>query len=338
MIVNPFESDAYNMYALTQAINILPNNYGKLQQMNLMPGKGVRSRNVIVEEKNGVLNLLDTMPPGSPGQQNKLGKRTVRSFVIPHIPVEDVILPAEFDGLRAFGSESETEVLASIMNDHLQTLKNKFAITREYHRMGALKGIVYDSDASSVIYNFYTEFGISQKTIDFALTSTSTNVLSKCLETVRHIEDNLKGDVMTRVHCLCSEGFFDALVAHTNVKAAYANYQEAAQRMGGDMRSGFVFGGITFEEYRGTATDKDGNARPFITANEAHFFPVGTFSTFATLYAPGDFLETVNTPGIEIYVKQEARKFNKGIDLFAESNSLPICYRPGVLVRGTKSS
>lgn len=336
MIVNPFEADAFNMYALTDSINILPNNYGKLQKMGLFPGKGVRSRNVIVEEKNGVLNLLQTMPPGSPGQQNKMGKRGVRSFVVSHIPVEDTILPSEFDGLRAFGSESETETLASIMNDHLQTLKNKFSITIEYQRMGALKGIVYDADAT-VLYNYYTEFGISQKTVNFALTTSSTNVVSKCLEVVRHIEDNLKGEVMTGVHCLCSEGFFDALTSHSNVKAAYANYQAAEQRLGGDMRTGFKFGGITFEEYRGTATDKDGNTRVFIDADYAHFFPVGTMETFKTLYAPGNFLETVNTVGKELYVKQAPRKFNDGIDVFAESNPMPICLRPGVLVTGQKA-
>jgi len=334
MIVNPFESDAFNMYALTDAINILPNNYGKLRAMNLFPGKGARSENVIVEEKNGILNLLQTMPKGSPGQQNKMGKRGVRSFVVPHIPLEDVILPSEFDGIRAFGQESTTETLASIMNGHLQTIKDKFAITLEYLRMGALKGIILDADATT-LYNLYTEFGINQKTVDFDLGTSGTKVISKCLEVIRHIEDNLKGEVMTGVHCYCDSTFYDALTTHAEVEAAFANYQAAEQRLGGDMRSGFKFGGITFEEYRGTATDKDGTARPFIAAGYAHFFPVGTMNTFETILAPGDFLETVNTTGKELYVKQEARKFNKGIDIWAESNPLPICKRPGVLVTGT---
>ena len=79
-MLNPFATDAFNMVALTRSINILPNNYGRVRDLNLFPGKGVRSRSVIVEEKNGILNLLPTMPPGSPGTVARREKRTVRSF------------------------------------------------------------------------------------------------------------------------------------------------------------------------------------------------------------------------------------------------------------------
>lgn len=335
MILNPFDTDAFNMVSLTNAINILPNNYGRVRELALFPGKGVRTRTVIVEEQNGVLNLLPTLPPGAPGTQNKMGKRTVRSFTIPHIPVDDVILPQEYEGIRAFGSETEVAALAQVLNDHLQTAKNKFAITLEHLRMGALKGIILDADGST-IYNLYTEFGISQKTVSFALSNSETNVAAKCREVTRHMEDNLKGEVMSSIRCLVDEGFFDALIAHESVKEVYRNHAAAIEILGGDPRKEFKFGGITFEEYRGVATDLDGNSRQFIADNEGHAFPMGTMNTFKTLFAPADFIETVNTLGLELYAKQEERKFGRGIDLHAQSNPLPICYRPGVLVKVTK--
>jgi hypothetical protein len=77
----------------------------------------------------------------------------------------------------------------------------------------------------------------------------------------------------------------------------------------------------------------DGNTRRFIAANDGHVFPMGTMSTFETVFAPADFVETANTMGIELYAKQEARKFGRGIDLHTQSNPLPICYRPALLVR-----
>ncbi|SEM75018.1 Phage major capsid protein E [Syntrophus gentianae] len=335
MILNPFDTDAFSMVSLTNAINILPNNYGRVRELGLFPGKGVRTRTVIVEEQNGILNMLPTLPPGAPGTQNKMGKRTVRSFTIPHIPVDDVILPQEYEGIRAFGTESEVAALAQVMNDHLQTAKNKFAITLEHLRMGALKGIILDADGST-IYNLYTEFGITQKTVSFALSSSSTNVASKCREVTRHLEDNLKGEVMTEVRCLVDEGFFDAMIAHDSVKEVFLNHSAAVQYLGGDPRKEFKFGGITFEEYRGVATDLEGNSRQFIADNEGHAFPMGTMNTFQTLFAPADFNETVNTLGLELYAKQEERKFGRGVDLHAQSNPLPICYRPGVLVKVTK--
>lgn len=328
---NPFDTPAFNMTALTAAINILPNTYGKLEQIGLMPMKPVRFRQIAVEEKNGVLNLLPTLPVGSPGTVGKRGKRKLRSFSIPHIPHDDVVLPEEVQGIRAFGSENETEALANVITDHLQSMRNKHAITLEHLRMGALKGVILDSDAST-LYDLYAEFGITAKSIDFVLGTASTNVKTKCLEVLRHIEDNLRGEFMTRVHALVSPEFFDKLTNHDKVVKAYERWMEGAA-LRNDMRSGFTYGGITFEEYRGQATDPDGTVRRFIAADEGHAFPLGTVETFATYFAPADFNETANTLGQPLYAKQEPRKFERGTDLHTQSNPLPMCHRPAVLVK-----
>ena len=331
-MLNPFDTDAYNLVSLTQSINILPNSYGRIRELNLFPDKGITTRTVIVEEQNGILNLLPTLPVGSPGTQNKLGKRNVRSLTVPHIPMDDVVLPQEYEGVRAFGTENQTMTLASVMNNHLQTAKNKFAITLEHLRMGALKGLILDADGS-LLYNLYTEFGVESKSIDFVLGTSTTDIRGKCMEVVRHIEDNLNGEVMTGVRCLVSAEFFDKLVAHATVKTVFQNTANARAMLGEDVRKGFSFGGILFEEYRGVATDKDGNSRRFIESGEGHCFPEGTMSAFQTVYAPADFIETVNTVGLPLYAKQEPRDFGRGINLHVQSNPLPICYRPGVLVR-----
>jgi hypothetical protein len=98
-----------------------------------------------------------------------------------------------------------------------------------------------------------------------------------------------------------------------------------------------TFGGITFEEYRGQASDINGTVRKFIAPGEAHAFPLGTVDTFGTYLAPADFNETVNTLGQPLYAKQEPRKFERGTDLHTQSNPLPMCHRPGVLVKLTSA-
>jgi len=331
-IINPFDQDAFNMVSLCASINILPNMYGRINELGIFIDDSITTRTAVVEEQNGILNILKTQPVGAPGNQNKVGKRTVRSFVVPHIPLDDIIKPEEFQGVRAFGQPVGMETLASIMNKHLQTAKNKYAITLEHLRMGALKGIILDADAST-LYNLYTEFGISAKTVDFALDVDTTDVAAKCREVLRHIEDNLKGEITTGIRCLVSQEFFDALISHPNVEKFYVNWQAAAQISGADPRKGFRFGGITFEEYRGVATDEDGNSRRFIAANEGHAYPEGTMETFKTIYSPGNFIETVNTPGIPLYAKQAMEKFGRWLDLHIESNPLPLCLRPAVLVK-----
>lgn len=330
---NPFENPGFSMASLTAAINLLPNRYGRLEQLNLFPAKPVRTRQIIVEEYAGRLNLLPTRAPGSPGTVGERGKRNLRSFVIPHIPHDDVVLPEEVQGLRAFGSETEMEAIGGVMARHLETMRNKHAITLEHLRMGALKGQILDADGST-IYDLFTEFGLTPQVVAFDLGNAGTNVKAKCLSVLAAIEDNLKGEFMTGVHCLCSPEFFAALTGHAKVEKAFENWQQGAVLIN-DVRAGFVFAGITFEEYRGQATDAHGNVRRFIAAGEAHAFPLGTVDTFATYFAPADFNETVNTLGQPLYAKQEPRKFDRGTDLHTQSNPLPMCHRPGVLVKLT---
>ena len=183
---NLFANPAFSMANLTAAINLVPNRYGRLEGLNLFPEKPTRFRQIIIEERNGVLNLLPTMPPGSPGTVGTRGKRKVRSFVIPHIPHDDVVLPEEVQGIRAFGSETELETLAGVLARHLETMRNKHAITLEHLRMGALKGEILDADGST-IYNLYDEFGIDATAQSFDISGVDQKLgamRSKAIEAV----------------------------------------------------------------------------------------------------------------------------------------------------------
>lgn len=332
-MLNPFANSAFSMAALTAAINLIPNRYGRLQELGLFPVKPVRTRDVLAEERAGVLTLLPTKPLGAPGTVGASAKRRMRSFVVPHIPHDDVVMPAEVQGLRAFGSETELESVASVVADHLETMRNKHAITLEHLRMGALKGQILDADGS-ILYDLFEEFRIAQQTVVFEIDNpgNATDVKQKCIETLALIEEGLLGEFMTGARVLCSQEFFAALTSHKDVKAAYARWREGAVLIN-DVRKGFDFGGLVFEEYRGKASDLDGTVRRFIAPGEAHAFPLGTIDTFGTYVAPADFNETVNTLGQELYAKQEPRKFERGTDLHTQSNPLPLCLRPSVLVK-----
>ena len=331
-MLNPFGTDAFNMVSMVQAINKLPNMYGRIMGMGLFKPKGVSTRTVLIDHKDGVINILDNMPVGSPGLKNTKGTRRTQSLVIPHFPLDDTILAQEYDGIRAFGQENVNETLASIMNDHLQTLKNKHDQTLEWLMVGALKGIVYDSDASTVIYNFHKEFLQNKKEVDFVLGTATTNIKAKCKEVLRHIETHLQGERMTGVRVLCDKDFMDSLTNHAKVIEAYERW-EAGSFLRQDDRKGFYFCGLTFEEYEGTTFDKDGTVRKFFASKDCIAFPEGTTNTFNCYYAPADFMETVNTLGLPYYAKQEPRAFNRGIDIHTQSNPLPVVSRPELCVR-----
>lgn len=327
-----FKDNVFSLIELTKAINILPNKYGKIQALNLMPAKGVTTRTIAIEEKAGDLNLLPFQSVGGPANFMGREKRKMRTFSVPHIPYEDLILAAEVEGVRAFGSENSFETVANVMLDHLQKMKDKHDLTLEFLRMGALKGVILDA-AGSVLYNLYDEFEIKQKVLSFDLENTDTDVQLKCLELKRYIEKNLRGSFASGIKVFTSPEFFDKLITHKSVKEAYDRWQDGAA-FRDDMRNHFTFCGITFEEYNAEVTGSDGKVKRFIDDGVAHAFPMGS-DNFVTYFAPADFNETVNTIGVPFYAKQKVMDFERGVRIHTQSNPLPLCFRPSLLVKLT---
>lgn len=326
MIFDPFK-DGYSLVQLSEAINVLPNFYSRVTGMGLFPFKGLTTNAVAIEMRNGVLGLVPTTPWGGVPPKNTSGRRNLRTFTIPHTPFEDVVMAADVMGVRVFGSDSAVEAVNTKVNDKLQEMKNKIDQTMEFRKFMALKGQVLDADLT-VIEDYFTAFDVTQKVVNFELDDVNTDVRSKCVEVARYIEDNAQGEVVSGIHALVSGEFFDALIGHKSVRDAYLGWAEARNALGGDLRKGFSWGGLTFEEYRATV-----GGQRFIEEDEGHAFPLGTQNTFAEYGAPADFVETVNTIAIPYYARQQNKDFNRGIDLHVQSNKLPMVSRPALIVK-----
>ncbi|WP_018261892.1 major capsid protein [Methylobacterium sp. WSM2598] len=348
-ILDIFNQDAFSAAALTGAITLVPNSYGRINALGLFTAEPIATTSVIVVIEDGVLNLLPTRPRGAPASLGTRGKQRPKSFPVPHIPHEDSVLATDVQNMLALSPAGGggLETVLGFVSRKLITMRRKHAITLENLRMGALKGVITDYDGSTILDLFAT-FGVTQKVVDFALGTTSTDVLGKCMEVAGYMEDNLSGETMTGVHALCSPEWFAAFIKHANVKEAYKYYQSGPQILREDVRKGFTFGGITFEEYRGAASylQEDGTRtapQRFIPAGDVRFFPLGTADTFVNYWAPPDFWSLVNqAPAIgdaEVFVAPlEPKKFGKGMDIHTESNPLPLVKRPQLLVRGTTSN
>jgi len=331
-IINPFDAGGYSLAEMTRAINILPNIYTRLGQLGLFRFEGITQRSVVIEAREGVLSLLPSVPLGAPATVGTREGRTMRSFAVPWIPHNDVILPADIQGVRAIGSGNDADPLVSIMTRKLTLMRNKHAQTREYMEINALRGIVKDG-AGTTLYDYFTEFGIAQQQTDFVLGTAGTKVQQKVRAVLRQIETELKGETMTGVRALVSPEFFDKLIGHATVETAYQYYASGAQPLREDMRRAFPFAGILFEEYNASVTLSDGTAERLIPAGEGIAFPMGTIDTFTTYGAPANLIETANTVGLELYARQMTRERGDGIDLLTEASILPVNKRPGLAVR-----
>lgn len=329
-----FSDDAFSVVSLTDAINQQPFVPGRAGAVVDWAELGVPTTTIAIENKQGVLSLLNPTPRGGPGDDISKKKRTLRNLNVPHYQRDDGIQADEVQGVRAFGQADMVQTVFDLVDQRLAEHARDFDVTLEYQRLGAVKGIILNGDGST-LYNLFTEFGVLQQPeVDFNLDNVTPDgaVRKTCTQVVRAISKALGGQPFAGIYAFCSDEFWDALISNAEVRATYLSYQGAAQLREGVAYQTFPFGGIVFENYRGGVGTEE--ATGFIAANKAHIFPVGVPSLFRTVYAPADYIETVNTLGLPRYAKQIRMLNDKGIELEMQMNALSYCTRPRVLVQG----
>lgn len=324
-----FSGDAFSMVSLSNAIKKLPFTPGRIGQMGLFTAKPIRTSTAVFERRDRVLKLLPTKPRGAPGTIGDKEKRKARSFLVPHIPHDDIILASEVANVRAFGSENQLEGVTDVVNDKLEEMRARHELTHEALRAGALTGSILDADGSTELFDVYTEFGLTEANfaVDFDFGG-SKDQKEAVLDVKRLIEDAIGGMSYDHIHCLASETFFDNFTQHADVSDAYARWRDGAF-LREDMRAGFPFGGVVFEEYRGKVGTYN-----FIPDGDARFFVVGMRGLFIEVLAPAESLAAVNTLGQRFYASQEVMDHDQGVSIHTESNYLPMCTIPETLIRG----
>jgi hypothetical protein len=332
-----FKADGFSVTSLTEAINKVPYVPGLLAP--LFVERRVSTLTINVEEKNGVLTLVAPTPRGSQSEPIAKGKRSLRPLAIPHFERPDAVMADEVQGIRAFGSETELETLQGKIAERMATHTQDFEATAEYSRIGAIKGIVSYADGTTL--NLFTTFEVSQETevaFDLAAANPTAGVLrKKCDGVHRLIAKNLGGTPFSGIRSEVGDDFWDDLIAHKEVRETYLNQQEASQLREGTAYQEFNFGGIIWRNYRGAASI-GGVETPFVHADKAHFYPVGVNGLFTATYAPADYIETVNTQGQRLYMKQFPMPNDKGINIEVQMNALHICTRPKVLIKGKRQA
>lgn len=330
-MLDVFNQDMFSTVSLTESINKLPYVPSRLGQLGLFRPKPIKDLSVVIEEQHGLLRLLPVRRRGEAGTTGKAKARKARSFQIQHIPHDDVILADDIQGVTEFGSSDRNKTIIATVNDRLADMRQNHEVTHEFHRAAAIQGKLLDADGSTEIYDFFTEFGITETSVNFALGTDTTDVKSKCTEVIRAIQDALGATPMSGVHAMCGDSFFDAFVSHPKVAASYERWREGEFLRSQQLNAPFVWGGIMWENYRGSVDGVN-----FIPDGRARFFPTGVPGLFLEHYGPADIVEAVNTMGKPVYAKQERMKWDKGVELHTQSNPLIMCSRPAALVEGVE--
>jgi hypothetical protein len=323
-----FNNDPFSVASLTAAINEQDYVPGRIGEIGLFQEDGVTTTTVEVENSKGALSLVPAGQRGEPAK-GKTGKddRSFRMFKTVHLKEPDSIRADEIQNMRAFGSESETEAVEAYVAQRQAKAGRKLEATLEHLRIGAIKGKLLDADGVTVIYDLYSEFGITQQSVDFVLGTDATKIKTKVVGALRKSEDSLGGGSATEYRAFCGDDFFDAFVSHPVVERAYERYQDGGE-LRSDSRGGFAFAGVIWENYRGNV-----GGVAYVPTGEGFLVPVGVPDQFITRFAPADWMETANTMGLPKYSKQEPLEMGRGIALENQSNPICLNTRPGSVIR-----
>lgn len=334
--MDAFNTDSFGTTSLTAAINLAPYKPRLLGSLGMFREVPISTTTAFVEKQGNRIALINSANRGTMGDIRQSIPRNAFPFRVPHFPLFQTILADDVQNLRAFGSESELEVLSRYINDQLEQMRRDHEATHEFQRIGALKGTIIDGDGTTTLYNLFTQFGLTQLTQNWAAADAS--FAPTATGVIRKIADTLGSDVFTGVVAFCGDGYFDGVVKHTSMQAAYDRWRDGEWRrvslLGPEWYSvaanGFMYQDILFVNYRGKIGDVT-----FIPTNEAYYAPMGVPDLFQEIVAPADFNETVNTRGKKLYAKQEQMRFGKGVELHTQSNCLAMCTRPDAVIKST---
>jgi hypothetical protein len=323
-----FNGDAFTLQSLTAAINTAPFAPRLIGALNLFQEQGINTTTATIEMRNGKLTLVPAQPRGAPGQPKAEDKRTMRAFIVPHLPQRSTIMADQVQNLRQFGTDDQTVAVQGVVNDLLAKHRSDLEATIEYHRMGAIKGQVLDA-SGGVLFNLFTEFGVAQSTQTINLATDATKTADIVTQAIEKSEDALDGEMATGYIALCSSTFFRKLRTNAAFEKTHLNSASNNElRVAG--HTPVEWAGVSWIRYRGRAAGVD-----FIPEGKAYLIPQGVSDLFITRFAPADYAETVNTTGIPFYSRQEMLRFNKGVELESQSNPLNLCTRPNAIVELT---
>ena len=330
-----FNAPQFSVASLSGMVDRLPYSPSLLGSLPIFTPMPVRNRNVLVDRRNGRLQLIQTSADGSPPDVLEGEERDLVSLRTTRLTKRFTLYAYELDGIRAFGSESEVMQVAAEYNRRAARLKADMTATHEHHRLGALQGILLDADGTTVIRDYFAEFGVAQPApvaLDFRR---ATSGLRAQIATIRRNMIRESGGAIaegTAIHALIGDAAYDALIAHPEVERTYLNWAAAADLREVKIFDSFTFGGITWHNYRGT----DDQSAIAIAPNAVRLFPVGAPDVFVKAMAPYEGLGYLGTAGQDTYMinvpDRDRDQWTKG-EIY--SYPLYMCQRPDALRRGT---
>ncbi|MEW6265310.1 MAG: major capsid protein [Thermodesulfobacteriota bacterium] len=265
----------------------------------------------------------------------KTGRQTV-TMTAPRLSHKRVIHASDLNALRAYGQQTQVELMATRLAIEQRDMRNMVDRTMEYWACGALKGQIYDADLSTVL----VDYGMAA-THTPTLTGTNlwTNASSKPVERLRSYMKTIEDDsyaTITGWEAWVGSSVMDALLSHSAV-LDLLKYQGGVQIAETGRIS--LLAGVRIEEYNASFTDSEGNRKRMI--DEDRILLIGLcddlvdtpYAPIVDHKAPGGVGNTdANGAGVMFYSASWEEEDPPGRWIKVEARPLPVLQRPGAVI------
>lgn len=297
-----FNNDAFSVTTMLPMVNKMPFQPGFLGSLGMFEASPVATDTVAVGMLQGRLALIATTQRAAPIEAAEPDAKNVRPFIIPRLAKGDKIRAHELANIVASPGETDVETVQGVLARRQQRLGQDVEYTFEHMRLGAVQGKVVDADGTTILTNYWTEWGISEPSaIDLNLDAGSpvmgalgTQIRSQIVRPLIRASGN---SPVTRIVGLAGDAFWDALISHAEVRTTYYNWQAAADLRTQSPFETFRYGGVDWINYRGS----DDNSTIAIATDSAVVFPTNVPGMFQHVMGPGETFETINRLGQRVY-------------------------------------
>lgn len=335
MLSNGVINYPYTAIELTEEVNRIPNVWTDLGDEGLFGAETAQyptTTMVEIQIQDSVVTVLEADERGNPGPEAAEETRNGIFFKIPHIPFTARIKPDDLQDRWVFESgRKRLMTLADATSRRLLQIRRNHAQTLELLKWGALKGQIV-TGRGRVLYDLYKAFGIKQKVFDLKLGDAGTDVEAICEDIREYLETHLLGETMTGIRAKLSTDLWRRFTRHPSVEKYYIQHTGALQLLSGIEQRRFSFGTIEWEPNYHVVSNIDRKPVKFLDDNSGIVYPAGTEDTFRTYFGPANTIEGANVVGTDVFVSPEVLKHGQGVEFYSQSNPLPLCIRPELLV------
>lgn len=310
-----FGGDAFTQTQMIKAIDRRPYVPGMLQTIIPFEPVPVSTDIVYINSRKKYLNLIRSSQRGAPIEMGTPSDKDARPLKIPRFAKGDKIFAHELANVMPYEDETETDLAVAMTAQKLERLMDDAMATFEYQALGALNGILLDTDGSTVLSNFYTEFGISvPSNVDLQLDSATRTIgelredIGKLLTLPIARASGAGNDPRFRLKGIAGDDFWFKMTGHPAISKTYEAQIASAQLRDERVWESYMFAGIEWWHYRGT----DDGTTISIPSNTCKVFPVGVPGMWQHVMGPmNESMPLMGVPGRRWYPFMERDKSDK---------------------------